>query len=211
MTNDNLPDAALAIKAAMAREEPEADGRRARSVASRSRIIEAMVELIALGNPNPSAAIVAERAGIALRSVYRLFEDKESILREIDQWLVRVYHSALTAPYESEHWEEQLDELIERRSRVNEAIVVFRVSSQTARYTSKFVHENYNRSFSREKRALDRILPAQLQTHTRTGRALMVATSFDTWRLLRQDEGLSEEETLSAIKELVSDILKRAS
>ena len=209
-TKDTLPDAALAIKAAIAREKPAADGRRARSMASRSRIIEAMVELIALGNPNPSAALVAERAGIALRSVYRLFEDKESILREIDQWLVRAYYPTLSAPYESAHWEGQLDELIERRSRVNEAIVVFRVSSQTARYTSKFVAENYDRSFAREKRMLDQILPTNLQTDTRPGRALMVATSFDTWRVLRQDEGLSEQETQAAIKELVSDILKRA-
>lgn len=71
--------------------------------------------------------MAAGRAGIALRSVYCLFEDKESILREIDQWLVRAYHSALSAPYESAHWEGQLDELIDRRSRVNEAIVVSRV------------------------------------------------------------------------------------
>lgn len=207
---ETLPDAASAIKEAMAREQPETDGRRARSVASRSRIIEAMVELIAAGNPNPSAATVAERAGITLRSVYRLFEDKESILREIDHWLVRVYYSVLSAPYESDDWEGQLGELIERRSRVNEAIVVFRVSSQTARYSSKFVHENYDRSFAREKRMLDRILPPELKTDTRTGRALLVATSFDTWRLLRQDEGLGAGETVAAIKELVSDILKRA-
>ncbi|MEO0589373.1 MAG: TetR/AcrR family transcriptional regulator [Pseudomonadota bacterium] len=209
-SKDTLPDAALAIKAAMAREEPEADGRRARSMASRSRIIEATVELIALGNPNPSAAMVAERAGIALRSVYRLFEDKESILREIDHWLVRVYYSDLTAPYESEDWAGQLDELIERRARMNEAIVVFRISSQAARYISQFVHENYDRSFAREKQMLDAILPAQLKTGTRVGRALLVATSFDTWRLLRQDEGLSEQETVAAIKELVRDIVKRA-
>ena len=208
--NDTLPDAALAIKAAMAREEPEADGRRARSMASRSRIIEAMVELIALGNPNPSAAMVAERAGIALRSVYRLFEDKENILREIDHWLLRVYVSDLAVPYESEDWLGQLDELIERRARMNEAIVVFRVSSQTARYTSQVVHENYDRSFAQEKRMLDDILPDELKTDTRVGRALMVATSFDTWRLLRQDERLSEQATVAAIKELVSDILKRA-
>ena len=208
--NDTLPDAALAIKAAMAREEPEADGRRARSMASRSRIIEAMVELIALGNPNPSAAMVAERAGIALRSVYRLFEDKENILREIDHWLLRVYVSDLAGPYESEDWLGQLDELIERRARMNEAIVVFRVSSQTARYTSQVVHENYDRSFAQEKRMLDDILPDELKTDTRVGRALMVATSFDTWRLLRQDERLSEQATVAAIKELVSDILKRA-
>lgn len=71
------------------------------------------------------------------------------------------------------------------------------------------MHENYKRFYAREKRALDRILPGELQTHTRAGRALMVATSFDTWRLLRPDEGLSEQDTEAGIKELVSNILKR--
>lgn len=194
----------------MALDKPEADGRRARSIASRSRIIEAMVELIAQGDPNPSAASVAKRAGIALRSVYRLFEDKESIFREIDHWLVRAYNSALTSPFESEHWRERLYELIERRASVNEAIVVFRVSSQTARYTSDFVRENYRRSIAREKQTLNSILPNHLKINTRQGRALLIATNFDTWRFLRQDEDLSPAATVAAIKELVDDIIDRA-
>ncbi|MEM6493228.1 MAG: TetR family transcriptional regulator [Pseudomonadota bacterium] len=210
-THASTPDAAAAIKRAMALEEPEADGRRARSVASRSRIIEAMVELIAQGNPNPSAADVAQRAGIALRSVYRLFEDKESILREIDHWLVRAYQSALTRPFESEDWQGRLYELIERRASVSEAIVVFRVSSLAARYTSDFVRENYRRSLAREKRELNAILPDHLQTDTRAGRALLIATNFDTWRFLRQDEELSPEGAVAAIKELVDDVIARAS
>lgn len=194
----------------MAREKPEADGRRARSMASRSRIIEAMVELIAQGDPNPSAAHVAKRAGIALRSVYRLFEDKESLLREIDDWLTRAYQPDLTRPFESGDWRERLYELIERRASMNEAIVVFRVSSQTARYTSDFVRDNYRRSMAREKRILNSVLPDPLKTDTRPGRALLIATNFDTWRFLRQDEELSPQDTVRAIKELVDDIIDRA-
>ena len=209
-TKQTIPSSpTAAIKAAMAKEAPEADGRRARSMASRSRIIEAMVELIEEGDPNPSAAKAAQKAGIALRSVYRLFEDKESIVREINEWIVRVYYPIVTAPFVSPDWQEQLFELVERRCAVFEAVVVFRVSSIAGRYSSPYIRETYEQLVQLEKRILTQVLPDDINTGTANGRAILLATTFDTWRFLRQDEGLSEEQTVVAIKEQVAEILAR--
>src|SRR3546814_10246722 len=49
----------------------DSDGRRARSRSSRRRIVAAMVELIEGGDLMPSAARVAEEAGVGLRTVFR--------------------------------------------------------------------------------------------------------------------------------------------
>ncbi|NQX94223.1 MAG: TetR/AcrR family transcriptional regulator [Erythrobacter sp.] len=202
--------AADAIKAAMANVPPLTDGRRERSLASRRKILEAMVDLVAAGDPNPSAAAVAEKAGVGLRSVFRHFEDKDAILREIDDLLVAVYQPILSVPYEADDWRSQLDELIERRCQVNEAVVIFRLSSILARYRSPFVVEKSREIHAGEKRMLDEILPASLQTSTPLGVSIMVATSFDTWRYLRQDVEMSAPDTAEAIKGMVSDILARA-
>jgi len=189
----------------------EADGRRARSAASRRKIIAAMSELIAAGDPNPSAAVVAEKAGVGLRSVFRHFDDKDSIFREIDQIVVSAFQPVMNAPLRSENCKDQLFELIERRVELYEAIAPFRLATQAARKRSKFLRENYRRHYDGEKRMLDSILPESIRTDTRTGRSILIATSFDSWRLLRQDEELSQDETIAAIKEIVSDIIGRAS
>ena len=151
-----MVSAAAAIRQAIEAKSPVSDGRRARSLASRTKIIEAMINLVAAGNhPNPSTSSAVERAVLGLPSVFRHFEDKDSILRKIDRSFVRVYQPILNALYESSDWKDQLFDLIERR-------------------------------------------------------AIMIATGFNTWRLLRQDEEPSFEETVSSIKELVGDTLERA-
>src|SRR3546814_18346240 len=62
---------------------PRVDGRRERGRSSHRRIVEAMMELIAQGDLSPSAARVAEEAGIGLRTVFRHFDDMDALYAEI--------------------------------------------------------------------------------------------------------------------------------
>ncbi len=205
-----MMDAAAAFRRVMEAAKPEADGRRARSLVSRARIIQAMVELVAAGDPNPSAAAVAERAGVGLRSVFRHFEDKDAIFREIDELLMTAYRPLLQAAYASQDWHDQLFELIDRRCAINEAAAPFRISALMRRHGSPFIAAKYRQLHAAEKDMLDAVLPEALQTSTKAGRAILIACSFDSWRLLRQDEELSPEQTVAAIKQLVGDLVQRA-
>ena len=200
-------NAAHAIRRVLETAAQVPDGRRARSVVTRSAIIKTMVELVAEGNPDPGAVEVAEKSGISLRTVFRHFEEKEAILNAIDDLLVAAYQPLLIAPYRSDDWKDQLAELIERRCAINEAAAVFRISAVMQRYRSPFVAAKYRRLYAGEKRMLDAVLPEKLQTSTKVGRAIMIACSFDSWRLLRQDEELGPEDTVTAIKQLVRDIV----
>lgn len=200
--------AAAEIKGAMKGAELIADGRRARSIVSRAKIIQAAMELVAAGDPNPSAAAVAEQAGVGLRSVFRHFEDKEAIFAAIDELLMATYLPLLDAPYQSEDWQQQLSELIDRRCAINEAAAPFRMSAVMRRHSSPFIAAKYRDLYAAEKQMLDAVLPEVLQTATPPGRAILIACSFDSWRLLRQDEELSADETVAAIKRLVGDIVQ---
>jgi AcrR family transcriptional regulator len=205
-----MMEAAVDIRRALEAAGPLPDGRRARSQASRTRIIAAAVDLVAAGDPNPSAAALAERAGVGLRSVFRHFDDKEAIFAAINALLMAAYRPVLEAPYHSAAWPDQLCELIARRCAVNEAAAPFRISAVMRRHASPFIAAQYRRLHAAEKHMLDAVLPAGLQTSTPAGRAILIACSFDSWRLLRQDEELSAEATVIAIKRLVDDILQRA-
>lgn len=205
-----MSSAAKVIKMAMDAAQPEADGRRARGASNRARIIQAMVELVAAGDPDPNADAVAAKANLSVRTVFRHFEDKDAIFHAIDDLLVAAYQPLLDAPYRSDHWKGRLFELIERRCTINEAAAIFRISAVMERYRSHFIAEKYRRLHRGEKRMLDAVLPSELQTSTEVGRAILVACSFDTWRLLRQDEELPPAEVEATMRRLVEDILVQA-
>jgi AcrR family transcriptional regulator len=198
---------AAAITRAIESRERHADGRRERSRNSRRKILQAMLELQLEGVVDPSAASVAERAGVGIRTVFRHFDDKESIYRELNRILVDLYGPELGKPYRSEDWRDQLFELVERRARVYEAIAPVRISASVLRFRSPALMENYSELLEGERSALEAILPPAVKRQRNRARAIALVSGFDTWRMLRQDEELSAKKTVAAIRELLEDVL----
>lgn len=164
------------------------------------------MELIESGDPSPSAARVAKRAGVGLRSVFRHFDDMDSLYAEIDGILNAKWMSFLTAPYKSGDWQEQLIELIARRAKVNEATYSHRIMTSIVRFRSELLMSNYKRLLKFEKDSLNRILPKSVQKDKQRSHAILLATSFDSWRLFRQDEGLSNKRVVATMSQMVSDL-----
>lgn len=198
-----------AVTQALAGDGPLPDRRRERSRNSREKIIRAMMELIAKGHIDPSATKVAETAGVGRRSVFRHFEDKDAIYREMNQILSEAFLPKLRAPYLSDDWKEQLFELVERRAEVNEQIAPFRISTSVQRFNSPVLMDNYRQILRGERKALNAILPDDIKRDEQRSRAILLAVSFDSWRLFRQDEDLSKQKTLEAIRQLLQDILSQ--
>lgn len=196
-----------AIKTDIAKDNRHPDGRRQRSQTSRIKIVTAFMELMETGDPSPSAARVAKRAGVGLRSVFRHFDDMDSLYSEIDRILIEQWAPVLLKPYNSDDWRERLMELIERRAQVNEAIYPFRIMTVIARFRSKVLLQNYNRLIKKEKEALKSILPKSVQQDKSRCRAILLAISFDSWRLFRQDEGLSNKQTIATMSQMVTDLV----
>lgn len=188
-------------------EEPHPDGRRQRSQASRAKIINAFMELMKAGDPSPSAARVAKRAGVGLRSVFRHFDDMDSLYLEIDNLLYDRWGPVLAEPYKSLDWREQLIELIKRRAKIYENIAPYRLITNFARFRSDQLMKNYERLMKHESGALNAILPKSVQKDKRRSRAILLATSFDSWRLFRHDQELSERQTVETMSQIVKDII----
>jgi len=76
-----------------------ADGRRNRTVLTRQQIVQAFIALIRQGHVAPTAEDVSARANVGLRTVFRHFEDMETLYREVNTEIRETVSSMLRLPY----------------------------------------------------------------------------------------------------------------
>lgn len=167
------------------------DGRRQRSDRSRRRIVEALFDLISEGDMSPSAVSVAERADVGLRSVFRHFEDMDSIYDEMTAELMTAVMPMISAPYKAKTWRDRLTEMVERRADLYEMVFPMRVCMILRYHQSEFIQKQYKRDIDMERSTLKAILPKQITSDRTLFAALEVTVGFPTWRRLRQDQNLS--------------------
>lgn len=169
------------------------DGRRQRSERSRAQIIEAMFCLIREGEMSPSAARVAERAEVGLRTVFRHFEDMDSLYVEMAERISSEVMPKILAPFEAREWRARFFEHIARRVEIYEHILPVRVSANLRRFQSRFLMEEYRRNLLIERASLKALLPDEISVDPVLFAAIETSASFQTWRRLRQDSDLSPE------------------
>ena len=59
------------------------DGRTARAVRTRGRLVDATIALVEEGDLRPTAPRIAERAGVSVRSVFQHFDDLETLFSAV--------------------------------------------------------------------------------------------------------------------------------
>lgn len=183
------------------------DGRRARSRSSRSKIVEAMLQLVGNGDVAPSAARVAEVAGVGLRTVFRHFEDMDALYREMSAVIEARVLPIIAEPLKGSDWKTKMNEIADRRAIVFETILPFRISANLKRFQSAYLMQDYQRMVKAEAEGIEALLPGSVKTDTLGARGINVILSFQTWRLLRHDQGLSTDEARLVIKRMLTDAL----
>ena len=185
----------------------DSDGRRARSRSSRRRIVAAMVELIEGGDLMPSAARVAEEAGVGLRTVFRHFDDMDTLYAELSANVAARVMPIATAPYAGADWRADVRELTRRRARVFEVMLPFRLAANVKRYQSAFLTAEYGRVVTIERELVLRLLPDGIKADRTRVEALIAALSFQTWRALRHDQNLTAEDAGAVTAHMVAALL----
>ena len=183
------------------------DGRRERGRSSYRRIVEAMMELIVEGDLSPSAARVAEEAGIGLRTVCRHFDDMDALYAEITRTITERVMPTVLAPYPDQPWRANIGELVRRRVEVFETTLPFRLAANIKRYQSPFLMGQYSRVVMLERELIVRLLPASVRTDRIGVEALCAALSFHTWRTLRHDQSLSPDEAGAVMGQMVDAVM----
>jgi len=184
----------------------ELDGRRQRSDASRRKIALAMLDLLREGEADPSADLVAERAGVGRRTVFRLFSDMEGVFREMHAIMTSRLTPEFARPLTAATWRGRLDELIERRAKAFEQMLPIKTAADARRYTSNFLTTEHKNITRLQRQALLAVLPA---TYARNEmlEALDLALSFEAWRRLRYEQGLSVKQAQEVLRRMISALV----
>jgi AcrR family transcriptional regulator len=183
------------------------DGRRLRSEASREAIVQAMLDLVTEGEVEPSAEQVANRAGVGLRTVFRHFENMESLYQQLNELMREYARPVVMRPFTAASWKGKIEEIIDRRVSIFERILPLRIAADAHRRRSPYLAAQ-SELFVREQRAvLEAILPAGEPFLLET---LDLLLSVDTWRRLRRDQKLSRPRARAVLERLVHDALAAA-
>jgi AcrR family transcriptional regulator len=186
----------------------EADGRRQRSEASHRRIVRAMLELIGAGDISPSAESVADRAGLGLRTVFRHFENMDTLYQEINAAMTEELQPVMDAPFRSAGWRGRLDEMVDRRVRIFERIMPFKIAADVHRHQSAFLARKGEELTREQRSALLKIIPEEQRSDGRLFEALDLLLSFETWRRLRKDQKLSVARARRTLEMLLAALIK---
>jgi TetR/AcrR family transcriptional regulator, regulator of autoinduction and epiphytic fitness len=188
------------------------DGRLARSARTRHAVVDALLDLLGEGDLRPTAARIAERAGVSLRLVFHHFDDVETIYNELaDRQAERV--KPLTAPIPMtlplarrvEEFSTQRGRLLETISPVRRAAVLmepFRPAlAKRLKLARDLMRAAAIAAFAPE---LSKLVAGEKRA---TIAALDVATSWVAWEQMRRHQGLSEAEARGVMATTIRALL----
>ena len=189
------------------RGEDAVDGRRLRSERSRTQIVSAMRAVIEGGDMDPNAARVAEAVGGSIRTVFRHFEEMDSLYRELNAQLEAEILPMVLTPFEAHDWQGRVREVVARRARIYERLMPFKGAASARRFQSDYLMDGHRRFLVMERAALQGILPEEVQSNPALFAALEMITGFQSWQRLRQDQNLMPEEAEAAVRLAVERLL----
>ena len=185
----------------------EADGRKHRSQKSKARIVNAMLELVAQGNPEPSADQIADIAKVGRRSVFRHFNDMDTLYREMTDSIARSMGSIVLQPFQAADWEGRILELVDRRAVGFEKMKPFLLAGQVHRHRSPFLKASHAQFVQTLRQILLALFPKENARNADLVEALDMLLSFETWSRLREDQGLSVARSKRVLKQAIRSML----
>lgn len=188
------------------------DGRTARSVRSRAGVVDALLSLLEEGDLQPTAARVAERAGVSLRLIFQHFEDLELLYAEAADRQMARRRALLSTPVADGPLARRLAQFVARRADALEIIAPVRRAALLRAPFSAVLSKRLQHARREERRQLQAVFAPELAAIAPTGRAevlagLAVATGFATWESLRREQNLSAPRAQQVMRRLVRALL----
>jgi AcrR family transcriptional regulator len=162
-----------------------------------------MLELVETGNLIPTAQQVADKAGVAIRTVFRHFSDMESLFAELDSSIRPCYEGLFTGGDRSGNLEERVLHAVERHANAYNTIAPITRSTLVQLWRWPIIKETYARTQHSLRLDLDDWLPELKQVPTETREAIDAIASFEFWDRLRSQQGLSYQASIALIVNLI--------
>jgi AcrR family transcriptional regulator len=175
------------------------DGRRLRSANSRNRIISALIALVAQGELAPTAEMVAEQAGLSLRTVFRHFEEMDNLYLEIAGAIIRRAEPLIGRPFAAGTWPDILPEMIDRRAEYFETVAPFKRALDLYRTRSPALEAASEEVARLSRQVFLSRIPQEQIPEPAVLNAMVLLVSIDSWLYLRQVQGLDVAAAKAAV------------
>ncbi|HWE65209.1 MAG TPA: TetR/AcrR family transcriptional regulator [Acidimicrobiales bacterium] len=172
------------------------DGRVARGQRTRRRVAESLITLLGEGDPDPTAKVIAERAGVSLRLVFHHFSDMDDLYRTV--FALQLEHvqgalpdvaAALPQPVRIEDTVRHRRVLYEEISPVRRAAV--RRSPGSAEVVAAIASSNTILKQNLSAAFAPELAVGPVTEGTELLAALDAASSWETWERLRHSSALT--------------------
>jgi TetR/AcrR family transcriptional regulator of autoinduction and epiphytic fitness len=184
------------------------DGRRERGARNRKAIVDAALAFVAENDALPTTQQVAERAGVAPRSVFHHFASLDSLFAEAAQTQGERWWTLLCAPEPGLTPTERLTAALTQRTALFEQIGTIRRVAVRHESSSDVLAKRIRESRDALRRHLRRALNPELADLDPSAVAgIEAAASWEMWDLLRKD--LSADAVTAAMKALIEPALTR--
>lgn len=189
--------------------EPVVDGRRARRHRSRDLAVDALLDLLGDGVLRPTAQQVAERSGVSLRSIFRIFDDVESLnAAAAARQLSRVRHLFIDV-LATGGLDARIAEIVSINGRLYESVAPIRRAALRAAPESPALQEQLDRARSWVRAEMERVFAVELAAAGRDAAAAVeMALSFEAWDHLRSAQGVSLTRAAAAVTRIVTALLR---
>jgi AcrR family transcriptional regulator len=188
-------------------EPPKVDGRRERTKRTRAAIVTALTELLDEGRIEPTAAQIAERAGVAVRSIAQHFASREELLLAVAR-----HHSERLAhtPVDRQGtFDERLEAFVTARARSLEASAAMRRAAAVVLGRSPAVAHALEEAAKERRKESSSLFAAEIAA---TGdaaaveRGVALVSSGRAWDVLRGEMALG----MKAAREQLAFMLRSA-
>ena len=180
------------------------DGRVARSHRTRAAIVDALIGLLEDGRVQPTVVEVAARAGVAPRTVFQHYPDREALFAAVSERRQARLDALMGEIDAAAPLAERVAALADQRARIYEWITPVRRAALLMEPFSASVHAALD-GFRTVKRAeVCRVFATELATLGDDERpaleaALGAVTSFSAWEALRTQQGLDVDAARDAM------------
>jgi TetR/AcrR family transcriptional regulator, regulator of autoinduction and epiphytic fitness len=167
--------------------ETAADGRVIRGERNREAIVDALLALVAEGDPSPSSRAIAARAGVSLRTVFQHFDDIETLYGAVAQRQIeRVWSNLDPLPASDAPLEQRVDALVAQRAHLFEEIGPVRHAAPGVLTSSPALMRGLARSEAFLRRQVSETFAPELRDDADRIAAVDFASSWEAWDGLRR-------------------------
>jgi len=184
------------------------DGRRERTKRTRAAIVGALTDLLDEGRIEPTAAEIAGRAGVAVRSIGQHFSSREELLLA-----VAAHHEQRLTPSPVDPalpFGERLEQFVTQRARTLEASLAMRRAAGVVLARSPAVAAALDRVAKQRRTEAARVFAREIgasKDPVAVERYLALATSGRSWDALRGELGLGVKAARAQLTFMVREAL----